>query len=93
MIKTDQFLDSAGKVTQLPTKQKTKMAVLEYLAEKFELGTEYSERQVNEICSQWHTFDDYFLLRRELVDNGFLNREQDGSRYWRVWEKSSDNED
>lgn len=91
-IKIEQFLDSAGKVKQLPTKHKTRIAVLEYLTEKFELESTYSEREVNEICDRWHTFGDYFLLRRELVDNGYLNRERDGSKYWRVWVKSPDDD-
>lgn len=83
-IKIRQFLDSAGKITQLPQKQKVKRPVLEYLAAKFEPDRIYSEREVNEICSQWHTFGDYFLMRRELVDYGLLCRERDGSHYWRA---------
>lgn len=92
-IKIDQFLDSAGRVTQLPSKQKKKLAVLEYLAEKFELGNTYSERQVNEVCNRWHTFGDCFILRRELVDNGYLDRERDGSKYWRVAENTLSHEE
>lgn len=83
-IKIKQFLDSTGKITQLPQRQKAKHALLEYLTEKFEPGRTYSEREVNSICNQWHTFGDYFLLRRELVDHGLLCREQDGSHYWRT---------
>lgn len=83
IIKIRQFLDSSGKITQLPQKQKVRCAVLKYLAEKFEPDHMYSEGEVNTICTQWHTFGDFFLLRRELVDHGFLCRERDGSRYWR----------
>lgn len=79
-----QFLDGSGKITQLPQKQKTRCALLEYLIGKFELGRTYSEQEVNGICNQWHTFGDYFVLRRELVDHGLLCRERDGSRYWRA---------
>jgi len=84
IIKIKQFLDGSGKITQLPQKQNVRRALLEYLAGKFELGRTYSEREVNGICSLWHTFGDYFLLRRELVDHGLLSRERDGSRYWRA---------
>ena len=92
-VKITQFLDDTGKITQLPSKQNTKLAVLEYLAEKFALDCTYSERQINEICDRWHTFGDYFLLRRELVDNGLLSRERDGSKYWRTRDDSSTNEE
>lgn len=83
-IKIKQFLDSSGKITQLPQKQKARRALLEYLIRKFDPSRTYSEREVNSICSQWHTFEDYFVLRRELVDHGLLCRERDGSRYWRA---------
>lgn len=86
-IKISQFLDSEGRITQLPKKQLVRLAVLQYLAEKFEPDCEYSEQQVNAVCAQWHTFNDYFLLRRELVDHKLLNRERDGSRYWRAPEE------
>lgn len=89
-IKIDQFLDSEGKIIQLPKKRNARTAVLEYLVEKFDKDCFYTERQVNAICTEWHTFDDYFLLRRELVDSRLLSRERDGSRYWRT-KTDSDN--
>lgn len=58
-IKIRQFLDSEGKIKQLPQKQKVRFAVLEYLAGKFDPDCVYSEPQVNAICDQWHTFGDF----------------------------------
>lgn len=81
------FLDSSGKIIQLPQKQKLRFEVLAYLAEKFQLDVDYTEQEVNAICDTWHTFGDYFILRRELVDNDLLNRERNGSRYWKVSRK------
>lgn len=83
-VKISQFLDDEGRITQFPRKEKPRQAILEYLAEKFEPDRVYSEQQVNAICAQWHTFGDYFILRRELVDRRLLARERDGSRYWRM---------
>ena len=85
--KISQFLDEEGKITQLPRKQKVRFAVLAYLAGKFERGASYTEREVNALCGQWHTFCDPILLRRELVDSHLLQRERDGSRYWRPEEE------
>jgi hypothetical protein len=65
-----------------------KRLILEYLAEKFESNVDYSEKEVNSIISENHTFNDYFILRRELIENGFLNRERDCSRYWKVERES-----
>lgn len=83
-IRMEAFWDESGKIVQLPSKIKARKAVLEYLANKFESGVTYTEKQVNEICEQWHSFGDFFLLRRELVDYGFLGRQTDGSEYWRI---------
>ncbi|MEA4973050.1 MAG: DUF2087 domain-containing protein [Candidatus Metalachnospira sp.] len=82
-IDIKRFLDDSGKIMQLPQKQRTRIAVLSYLAEKFEENRDYTEKEVNAICDEWHTFGDYFVLRRELVDNGLIFREATGSRYWK----------
>ena len=88
-IRISQFLDDEGRVIQLPKKQTVKRAVLAYLAGKFDLDTDYTEKQVNVLCNSWHTFGDPCFIRRELVDNGLLDRENDCSRYWRVAEENS----
>lgn len=82
-IKISKFLDDSGKITQLSQKKSIRLATLFYLAEKFEGNRNFTEKEVNSICEEWHTFGDYFLLRRELIDNGVLCREPDGSRYWK----------
>lgn len=83
-VRIDQFLDDDGRIIKLPSKHKPRRAILEYLITKFEPDTVYTERQVNDICDRWHTFNDFFLVRRELVDERLLGRERDGSRYWRI---------
>ena len=52
-----------------------------HLAAHFESGREYSEREVNELLLDWHTFGDWALLRRVLCDWRFMERERDGTRY------------
>ncbi|HKL11383.1 MAG TPA: DUF2087 domain-containing protein [Clostridia bacterium] len=76
-----QFLDSNGRIKQLPVPNRTKVPVLGYLAGKFKKGETYKEKEVNEIIEEWHSFNDYFVLRRALVDYGFINRTNDGSKY------------
>ncbi len=64
-------------------RKKNKRLIREYLAGKFKKGTIYSQKEVNEILDKYHSFNDYVLLRRELINQGFLSREKDGSKYWR----------
>ncbi len=92
-IKIAQFLDAEGRITQLPQKHSARNAVLAYLSTKFCMNVDYTEHQINDICDRWNTFGDFFLLRRELIDNGLLGRERDGSRYWRVEVSSSSDND
>ena len=75
------FLDANGKLTAFPAKRKMKVYCLFYLAGKFEAGREYTEREVNELLLDWHTFADPATLRRELYDYGFLDRSRDGKVY------------
>ncbi len=83
-VRIDPFLNEEGQITQLPRKRAARHAVLRYLAGRFEAGRVYSEPEVNVICEDAHTFGDYFLLRRELVENGFLCRTPNGARYWKA---------
>ena len=83
MLKIERFLDERQRIVHLPMKKEARYAVLGYLAEKFECGRDYTEKEVNRIIDEWHTFGDYFLLRRELVDAKLLCRELNGSRYWK----------
>lgn len=76
------FLDGE-QIKQLPAKESHRLYVLKYLASKFEIGKEYTEARVNAIIDEWHTFGDYFILRRALVDSGLLKRLPNGSKYWR----------
>ena len=77
------FLDSDGRLKQLPKKRLPRELALNYLLDKFEPDREYTEHEVNAILSQWHTFEDYFILRRELIETQRMMRLRDGSKYWR----------
>lgn len=76
------ILDQAfanGRLVHLPTKRSKRLIVLDRLAQEFEPGRRYGERQVNATLA---AFDlDVAALRRYLVDEGFLDRA--GGEYWR----------
>ena len=84
MLILKNFLDSDLKLKAFPAKRKMKIYALLYLAEKFEAGKEYSEKEVGALLTSWHTFSDPATLRREMFDYGFLDRSRDG----RVYRKS-----
>jgi hypothetical protein len=75
-------LDAAfvgGRLVRVPTKRSRRLVILEHLAQRFEPGRRYTERQVNANLARVH--DDTAALRRYLVDEGFMDR-ADGE-YWR----------
>ena len=75
------FVDDEGRLSQWPTRQKVQRMAIAYLAARFDPAREYSEREVNERLLEWHTFEDWALLRRLLCDWRHMERESDGSRY------------
>ena len=81
------FLDQEGRLTQYPAKRGRQLVALEYLASKFVIGKRYSEKEINELLAQWHTFKDWAMLRRDLVDSGLISREGGGGPYWREEKK------
>ncbi len=68
-----------GRLTSIPAQHAKRLVLLDVLAQEFEPGQRYSERQVNRMLRKWH--DDTAALRRYLVDDGFLDRE--AGEYWR----------
>jgi hypothetical protein len=69
-----------GRLVSIPMQHAKKLIVLDRLAQEFDVGVRYSERQVNGILRRFH--DDVAALRRYLVDEGFLDRA--AGEYWRA---------
>ncbi|MCX5974764.1 MAG: DUF2087 domain-containing protein [Coprothermobacterota bacterium] len=78
------YLDGRERLKVWPGRQKRQRLAILYLAGKFDSRRDYTEREVNELLLQWHTFADVALLRRLMFDWGFLGRTIDGARYWRM---------
>lgn len=78
------LLDAEGRVVRWPTRRAQAQAVLVYLAAKFAPDAVYTEAEVNAILKQWHTFGDWSLLRRALIDARLLRRDASGREYARV---------
>jgi hypothetical protein len=79
-----------SRLLSVPAARGKRLVVLDHLAGLFEPGRRYPEREVNELLGRYHP--DYAMLRRYLVDDGFLDRTDEpapsGSRsvkvYWRT---------
>jgi hypothetical protein len=69
-----------GRLTQIPTQHSKRLVVLDHICRVFEIGVRYPEKEVNALLRAFH--DDHAALRRYLVEEGFLAREN--NIYWRT---------
>ncbi|MEH6937313.1 DUF2087 domain-containing protein [Bacillus sp. JJ664] len=69
-----------GPLKKFPLKEKQKLVVLREIVKRFEPNKIYHEKEINEVLTT--IYDDYVILRRYLVEYGFIDRKPDGSQYW-----------
>lgn len=68
------------RLVELPAQRRKRLVVLERLALEFEPGVRYPEAEVTAVLRRFH--EDHATLRRQLVDEGLLDRE--AGEYWRA---------
>lgn len=71
---------SSGPLASFPSREKQRVVILRHILRYFEHNKQYSEAEINNILKP--LYHDYLLLRRLLIDYGFLSRKRDGSAYW-----------
>lgn len=69
-----------GPIASFPLKEKKRIVIIRHIARQFEADRRYTEKEVNSILLKFHA--DYALLRRYLIEYGFMERNADGSAYW-----------
>ncbi|MGW0227240.1 DUF2087 domain-containing protein [Actinopolymorpha singaporensis] len=69
-----------GRITAMPAKAGRRRLLLDHVAQLFEPGVRYPEHVVNETLLR--VYDDQAALRRYLVDEGLLARDNHAV-YWR----------
>lgn len=82
------FMNKENRLILWPKKQAKKVAILQYLAGKFQDNINYDEQEVNLILRQWSDYNDIPMLRRSLIDFGYLTRDKYGKQYKKVAESN-----
>lgn len=74
---------SGRTLIELPSQRSKQLIVLQRLALEFDPGRRYREAEVNDLLLPFSR--DWSMLRRHLVDEGFLDRaaQPGGNLYWR----------
>lgn len=67
-------------ISRFPKKEKHKIVILREIAKLLPEDKIYTEKELNTILKTYH--EDYVLIRRYLIEYGFMDRKDDGSAYW-----------
>jgi DNA-binding CsgD family transcriptional regulator len=74
------------KLRVFPVKEEKRKALLPRFADLFEPDREYTEAEVKKIIKT--IYEDDAIIRRYLVDYGYLSRTKDGSKYYKNCEEN-----
>lgn len=80
ILNTDFESLSPLKLKRFPGKEKRKIVILTKIAEQLEHGKRYTEKELNQVIKE--IYDDYAVIRRYMIDYGFMDRTVDGKAYW-----------
>ena len=69
-----------NEIMGFPKKEKQKVILLHEMIKSFEKSKKYTEKEVNKILKIY--WNDYVLIRRYLIEYGFMGRLRDCSEYW-----------
>ncbi|MFT4413673.1 DUF2087 domain-containing protein [Fredinandcohnia humi] len=65
---------------KFPSKEKQRLVVLREIAKQLKVEHFYKEKELNEVLKE--IYEDYVMIRRYLIEYGFIDRKPDGSQYW-----------
>lgn len=71
------YFRADGALKEFPVREKRKIIALREIAARFEKGRTYTEKEVNTMIA----YSDFALIRRYLVEYGFLSRTMDCREY------------
>ncbi len=71
-IKIIQTYIEGEHLKEIPSSRKKRLVILKWLANKFEVGVQYSESAIDEILKRYHP--DFANLRRELINYKFIQQ-------------------
>ncbi|MBD3259894.1 DUF2087 domain-containing protein [Candidatus Woesearchaeota archaeon] len=76
------FFEKCAKNKNFPRNDALKQVILKKITAEFEKNKKYGEQEVNNKIKKY--FDDYVLIRRELINFGYMQRDPAKAEYWVV---------
>lgn len=72
--------DSEGVLVKYPLKEKQRLVIISEIAKRFDKNQQYTEKEINQVLHD--IYEDHNIIRRHLIEYGFMDRKADGSQYW-----------
>jgi len=85
--KVSRHFDRQGVLMRWPSRNSLQPFCLWALWARMEPGRDYTDRENTELLNGLASFGDHALLRRALVDLGYVERTRDGRTYRRIEQK------
>lgn len=85
--KVGRHFDADGVLMRWPARNGQQPLCLWALWARMEPGRDYSDRENTDLLNAWASFGDHALLRRSMVDMGYVTRTPDGRTYRRIEQK------
>lgn len=85
--KVSRHFDADGVLMRWPSKNSLQPLCLWALWARMEPGRDYTDRENTDLLNAWASFGDHALLRRAMVDMGYVTRTADGRIYRRIEQK------
>jgi len=82
--KVARCFDGAGRLLRWPSKRADQLLVLWVIWSYLPEDRQMTEPEVSSMLRDWHGYEDFALLRRELCDLDLLRRTPDGRIYRRI---------
>ncbi|WP_157970096.1 DUF2087 domain-containing protein [Pelagibacterium sediminicola] len=76
--------DAGGRLQRWPSRRAEQDLALWIIWSQLPGDGQMDELEINTLLRTWHDFEDYVLLRRELIEMDLLRRTPDGRIYRRV---------
>jgi len=83
-----EFFKDCVEKQKFPKDDREKQIILKNIIKEFDENKEYSEQEVDEIIKKF--YNEFTLIRRELINFGYMGRNPYENKYWVTKKELSD---
>lgn len=76
----EHYMTTSGRLKDYPSLDRSKRVILEAILVNFYMGKKYAEEEIDRILMS--IYNEYKMLKKELVAYGYLGRTHTGAIYW-----------